>query len=70
MIFYKFGIFCHNFFEILQKKAIVEIGVNNPTPNDINLEVEIHGMGLSGAKDILVPAKGRFHQLLYIHPLL
>ncbi|XP_067945629.1 cilia- and flagella-associated protein 47-like isoform X2 [Watersipora subatra] len=41
-----------------QKRAVVEMGVKNPTENDIKLEVDIHGMGLSGEKDILVPAKG------------
>lgn len=38
--------------------------MNNPTDRDILLEVEIHGMGLSGNENILVPARG---QSLLVH---
>ena len=37
--------------------------MNNPTDTDIKLEVDIHGMGLSGDKDILVPARGKLYIL-------
>lgn len=36
----------------------MEIGVNNPTSEDIKLDVDIKGMGLSGENKIIVPAKG------------
>ena len=57
---FKCGISVIDYFpQFLQKRAIVEIGVNNPTETDIKLEVQIHGMGLSGDNQILVPAKGQ-----------
>lgn len=41
---------------MFQKKALLEVIVRNPTPEEIKLEVTIEGRDLSGASSIILGA--------------
>ena len=46
-------------FCLVQKKAVLEIGVNNPLNEEITLETEIVGHSLSGHPGITLPARAK-----------
>ena len=46
-------------FCLVQKKAVLEIGVNNPLNEEITLETEIVGQSLSGHPGITLPARAK-----------
>jgi hypothetical protein len=50
----------------LQKKAILEVGVYNPTTKPLTLCAEVKGVGLSGAESITLQPKTRgVYELTY-----
>ena len=50
---------CFLLFCLVQKKAVLEIGVNNPLNEEITLETEIVGQSLSGHPGITLPARAK-----------
>lgn len=51
---------------LFQKKAVLEVGVNNPTRHEICLKADVSGQTLSGLRDITLSPQARgVYELVY-----
>ena len=51
---------------VVQKKAVLEVGVTNPTDKEITITADVKGVGLTGAPSISLPPRARgVYELVY-----